>query len=191
MLKMPTIVLGVFVAMILGEVARAGTPIEFTFTGVYTQVEAGAAHAVGEQFTSTVLFDPDALDTNPSAIIGEYPFISWTVPRSRSASSATFQGPFEGEISVGVGSENTWRVDRVVGLDTLYSVVIRYPSGTFASDALPNSLSLANSIGDEMQVTEQNLTVIGDITGIAVRQIPEPWSFSIIAFGGLLLRRRH
>jgi hypothetical protein len=188
MLKMPTIVLGVFVAMILGGSARAGTPIEFQFSGVFTQVESGAAHTVGDPFTSTITFDPDALDTNISPLFGEYPFISWAVPRSRSTSQAVFQGPMEGEILVDIGGQNAWRVDRVQGLDTLFALVVTYPNGTFTSDRLPLSLSLANAIGDRLEVTEQGITVMGDITSISVREVPEPFGVGVLLLG-LLMRR--
>jgi hypothetical protein len=170
MLKMPTIVLGVFVAMILGSVARAGTPITFEFRGVITQRDPGSFFQVGDPFFSSVTFDPDAPDTSPQGDQGTYAILSFTVPTPRSFTPLTF-GPGQARIRVDVEGGHGWVVERFGGVNTEYSVQFNYPSGTFSSDALPSTLSLQNSTLRRLASWDAGLGMFGEVTSIVV---PEP-----------------
>jgi hypothetical protein len=176
--------------------ARAAVPLEFEFTGVYTAVGPGVQHHVGDQFTTTVRFDPDTPDTNPSPLRGEYRYLTWTAPSST-------QTPFEftplADSYILVDREDpthNWVVDYRAPLFT-YTLRIAFPAGTFMTDALPQTLNL--SISTDNQFNAVNNAVFppgpilqGRITALTVRQVPEPaiWIAAPAGVFALLRRRR-
>jgi hypothetical protein len=188
MLKMPSIVLGVFVAMILGEAARAGTPITFEFRGVITQRDPFATFQVGDPFVSRVTFDPDAPDTAPQPDVGVYGILSFSVPTGRSTAPRVF-GPGQAQIRVDVEGTNGWLVEHFGDADTGFNVHFNYPNGTFPTDALPRSLSLDNTSLRRLVSWDDGILIIGEVTSI----VPEP-TFSTgfcVAMLCALRRRNH
>lgn len=180
--------------------ARAATPLEFEFTGVFTAVGQGVQHQVGEQFTTTLVFDPETPDRNPSASFGEYRYLSWTVPSAPQTPhvlTTTGAQPTSVILVTNDFSDppvDQWRVDYIAP-QLAYDIVIDFPSSVLSSDVLPGSLNLSAAQSAIFRSTQNSqLLLNGNITGLSVREVPEPSAIAIfvsIGVGGIALRRRH
>lgn len=170
------VLVGVWFGLGLGfaNVARAGTPIEFEFGGVFTQT-SGTVFQPGQSFTTTVRFDPDTPDMDPSPLRGRYTYISWTVPYRTSTPIVVV--PPSGEILVDAdndGSSHSWVLRNEGGSLFFYEILLNFPSGTFANDALQPP-------GDLQQATFNRFRGIDGAFGFEVegvlnsfRVVPEP-----------------
>ena len=184
------------IAVVLGfvlafsTVARAGTPIEFTFGGVFTRTQ-GTNHPLGGPFTSTVLFDPDAPDGDGSPNFGLYEYISWTAPYRFMSTPITFSNPptTVGAIKVSLGQGgHTWRFDREGAVGFGFLLDVQFPPGTFASDALPQTLDLSLSNGTGFDANF-GVDLQGMITSFSSRVIPEPSTGLVASITLLYLAR--
>jgi hypothetical protein len=145
---------------------------------VFTEVGTGVQHTVGEAFTSTVRFDPDSPDTQPDPRFGRYTYITWVAPSTTSIPFNLTGGLPSSQIRITaeVAGTNTWRVEDALGLGRFLSLSIDFPPGTFATDALPTTLDLSLATGRrEYRLVDQTQNLlVGNITGLTVRQVPEP-----------------
>jgi hypothetical protein len=180
------VVLGLSLAVI-STVARAAQPIEFEFTGVFTQT-TGTVHQVGQPFTTTVLFDPTTPDLDPSPSAGNYPFISWTVPNHTSTPSV-FGDP--GTIQTAVGGAagaDVWSARYLGASQFRWELNVFFPIGTLPTDALPQTLNLSQATGTSFEAFNASvgMDLRGTINSLTVRIVPEPalmatfcWLFAV------------
>lgn len=182
------VVLGFVVAF--STVARAATPIEFVFEGVFTQT-TNTVHQVGDPFTSRVLFDPNAMDTDPSPLFGNYAYIRWVAPGPTSTPIVFQDIPSTvGSIQVFLsGGANTWRVDFQGIFQFGWTLSIDFPLGTFPNDGLPRTLDLSQSTGSRFEGFDGTnfVDLRGTITSLTI--VPEPVSLAALVFPVLLARR--
>lgn len=177
--------------------ARAALPIEFEFGGVFTQT-TGTVHQVGDRFTTTVRFDREAVDVEPSPVEGKYPYISWIVP-GRFADPTVFNNtPVTiGRIRVlranpSVPNVDQWRLQFTGAGSFGYGIVLEYPPGTFPTDELPLSLSLSQAFTRDFAGGDTDFTLRGSIDSLTVRVVPDPTgaaSLSVLALVGARRRR--
>jgi hypothetical protein len=188
----------VCVSAMLAAPARAGNElIEFEFTGVFTAIGPGVQHTVGEQFTSTVLFDPTTPDLNGSSNFGEYRYLRWVTP-SPTAIPNVFEPPPGSASRITVFSRsdgtNQWQIEFLAPL-FIYTLAIDFPPSTFATDALPLTLNLSLATDTRFNATSQvpfppSNIMTGDIASLTVREVPEPVSTSLLALICALLKVR-
>ncbi len=186
--------LAALMLMVVGSVARAATPIEFTFSGVYTQT-TGTVHTVGQPFTSVVVFDPATPDVNSSPAFGGYRYLSWTVP-SPFATPYFFQNPPVTNARIKIAAEgdptatHTWVIE-FQGASLFWSLQVDFPGGTFLSDALPPTLDLSQSISTRFQGSDTDVNLVGTVNSLTVRVVPEPTvGVAVLTVCCLCVRRR-
>lgn len=183
-----------FVAMLGHTVsARAGTPIEFKFQGFYTQT-TNTVHPVGGGFSSALVFDPDAVDVEPSALIGVFPYLSWTAP-GRFATPYTFANEPVQIANIRVSRQSNvdeqWRVNYTGAGNFSSGILLNFPPGTFATDALPLTLDLSQASIRSFGHTDGGASLLGTITSLTITTVPEPMlgpAIACLAVGSLKRR---
>lgn len=168
-----TVVLGLVLAFFESG-ARAAVPIEFVFGGVFTQT-TNTVHQVGAPFTSTVVFDSAATDTNPSTEIGNYPYIRWTAP-GRTNTPIVFENvpATVGSIQIiRITGGHAWQVDYQGASQFRWTLIVEFPVGTFPTDALPQSLDFSQATAARFEAFDGQflMDLRGTVTSFA---IPEP-----------------
>lgn len=170
------VLVGVWFGFGLGfaNLARAGTPIEFEFGGVFTQT-TGTVFQPGQSFTTTVKFDPDAPDMDPSPLLGRYTYLSWTAPY-RTATPIVLVPPSGAiEILAGAGGgSHGWQISYFGASAFRFELDVDYPNGTFGNDRLPLSLDLTRSSATRFEVFDGNAGVDLRGTITSFRVVPEP-----------------
>lgn len=190
MFNLRTAVVLSFVLGSFAAAARAATPIEFEFGGVLTE-EAGTVHQAGDRFTTTVRFDPDTVDLDPSPLFGSYRYLSWTVP-GPFASPFVFENNPPGRISVNLNEPfDRWRLDFFGAGSFNYVIRLEFPPGTFPNDQLPQNLPLSQAFTREFGGSDTNFILRGTIDSLTVRVVPDPTSAAILLPLMLLGARRH
>ncbi len=180
----------VVLSAVMSSRASAALPIEFEFTGVYTQT-SGTIYFPGDIFTTTVRFDPDWPDAEPSPTDGEYEYLTWTVPAPTSTTPFVLEGGFNGFGGIFTGLtdvSSTWLVNN----GFVYSMAVVLPPGTFTTDALPTNLDLSIATRTEFSAfnPSTSLNLKGNLTSLVVRTVPEPSGVGgVFAAAGLSLRR--
>ncbi|HRK30891.1 MAG TPA: hypothetical protein PLD59_07405 [Tepidisphaeraceae bacterium] len=181
----------VVLSLVAAPRANAALPIEFEFTGVYTQT-SGTIYSPGDSFVTVVRFDPTFPDTEPSPTSGEYDYLTWTAPAPTSTTPLVFTGGLGGFGGIRTSLSDissAWSVNNGFS----YGLFVVFPPGTFTTDALPTALNLelATRTSFEAFIPSQNVNLRGDLTSLIVRTVPEPTAASgVIAFAFFLGRRR-